>query len=224
MKKEKAPVQAKKKPVRYKQREINLLEALRNAESADSRAKKGKSSKGFTVALAALAVIAAAGGYFMLYMHRQDLIDERDRLEYEIYSPAMLGQVYKAEQLQLKNDYLMALYKAAELQLMPLENADSQYLFYKTDLFTRIRQQFNGKIHLNEIMIDDAELQLTLTAQRPAEAAKFVKRLRDSGQFADISYTGFSADGVVTDNEAAAEFAITCRFAEKPQTAEGGEG
>ena len=78
------PVQAKKKPVRYRRREINLLEALRYAESADSRAKKEISTKGFIVALAALAVIAAAGGYLMLYMHRQELVDERDRLEYFI--------------------------------------------------------------------------------------------------------------------------------------------
>ena len=223
MKTEKKSVRAKEKPVGYKKKEINLLAALEFADYERTHAKKG-SSNGFLAVLAALVVIAAAGGYFLLYMHRQELADENNRLELELNSSLTLGQVYKAEQLRLKNKYLLDLEKAAAIQLMPLENASSQFLFYEADLFEKIREQFDEKIRLNKIVIDGAELKLTLVAERPAEAALFVKRLRDIGQFADITYSGFSADGAVTDNEAAVEFVISCRFTEKQQTAERGEG
>lgn len=200
------PSTAKIQKIKVRPREINLIRAMHEAESEKVREKK-KGRPGWLVyAVCAGIILAAAASYAAVMLNHIQLEDENNDILMQI--DMSQEQLDQAEQLSLKNDWLSELKARTGTQLSPLSDADSQYGYYTTELFTRIRRQFNGKITVNSIELSDSRLTLTLSASEPSDAAELVKRLRDDRLFSDISYSGF------TSGDSDTMFSIVCSLDE----------
>lgn len=210
--------EAKNPKVKISPREINLVKALQDAEAADRRlAKKGKVGAKLYVA-AGLLVVVVVGVYAALFMYRKDLTEQRDTQLLTWNDPEYISMVQLSEELAYESDYMKRLESSTMQQIAPLEDQFRRYEFYTADLYKVIRAEFDGKINIRAISAKEEILTLELIAQTPADAAKFVSRLRSTGAFYNIEYSGFTE----ADDDSSAEFSITCHLTE-PAGEEGGE-
>lgn len=191
MNKDTQPSAAKSQRLRVRPREINLIRAMREAESEKIREKKESRPGRPVYAVCAGIILVAVISYAAVLLNHTQLENENNDILAQIETSQ--EQFEQAEQLSLENDWLAELRRNTGAKLSPLSGADSQYGYYTSELFTRIRGQFNGRITFSSIELSDGTLTLTLSAAAPSDAAEFVKRLRSDGVFTDISYSGFSS-------------------------------
>ena len=194
----------REKPVRIKRRDIDLISALKAAKAADR--EKGRRAP--LLAAIGLAALVMAVGYLGVTLRCGRLAAENDALVQKLSDPVTVSQLEEGKQQRLRNEFLSALEKATLEDLNALSNADSRYSYLTESLFEDIGSLLGGEIALAEMSLDNDTLTLSLTAQSAGDAARFVKRLRETGLFWDISYGGFSADGET------AAFEVVCYFAE----------
>lgn len=195
----------REKPVRIKRRDIDLISALKAAKAAESRSRGRCAPLLVAIGLAALVM---AGGYLGVTLRCGKLSAENDELVQKLSDPLTVSQLEEGKQQRLKNEFLSALEKATLEELNALSNSDSRYSYLTETLFEDIGSLLGGEITLAEMSLDNDRLTLSLTSQSAGDAARFVKRLRETGLFSDISYGGFSADGET------AAFEVVCYFAE----------
>lgn len=205
------------KKAKFKRRDIDLLSALRFAESEKVREKK-RGRPGWLVYFAAAAAVAAAGaGYALAAMQNSQLSDDNDQLLSDIsFAKADLSE---ATQLSLKADWLSGLESSTSQQLAALADAGSQYGYYSSDLFTRIRRQLVNGVTIDSIELDSDTVTLSFIADKASSAAELVKRLREDEIFKWISYSGFNSG----DDESEKLFSITCGLTDEKPAEEGNE-
>lgn len=202
-KKEKVP-----KVKKIKQRDINLVTALKAAYAADERAKKKGRPSALVYFLGVIAVLGMAGFYVFKVTERDDLLSERDDMDFLVNSPLMTDQMDEAVQANLKNNYLDALEKKTAEDTLALKSAESQYEYYTDVLFSRIKAQFKNRITVTHYDLSNDTLIMDLTAEEISDAAEFVKRLREQDIFGEIAYEGF----MESDEDGTATFSLVCKF------------
>lgn len=210
------PVKEKvQKQAPIKQREINLVAALKAAKQNDKRAKKSGRPSVLVYVAGVIAVAIMAGAYISMYMKRDELTAENEDLEMTLFMQQ--DMVDEAEQQRLKRDYLKELDKNTREELLSLEEALSQYGYYGADIFDKIKGCSDGKITIDAIELENGQISLSLSAGSAADCAQYVQRLRKTELFDAIAYSGFDAGG----EDGGASYSIVCHLDGAP--VEGGE-
>ena len=203
--------------VNVKRRDIDLLRALRYSEGEKVKEKKQGRPGAIIYLIGAALVLAAAGVSTVTSLQCSLLETENDALLADI-SLAQI-EVSRAEQLELKLDWLKKLDADTAVQLSELENADAQYDYLTRDLFSRIRRQLGNGISIKSIEIEDGLVTLGMAADSQSKAAELVQRLRAEGIFTQIIYSGFTA----SEGESETVFSISCSLSDDFTVQEGAE-
>lgn len=203
--------------VNVKRRDIDLLRALRYSEGEKVKEKKRGRPGAIIYIIGAALVLAAAGVYAVTSLQCSLLETENDDLLADI-SLAQI-EVSRAEQMELKLDWLKKLDADTAAQLSELENADAQYDYLTRDLFSRIRRQLGNGTSIKSIEIEDGLVTLGMAADSQSKAAELVQRLRAEGIFTQIIYSGFTA----SEGESETVFSISCSLSDDFTVQEGTE-
>lgn len=200
---------------RVKRRDIDFIRALRSAENEKVKEQR-RGRPGGIIWIACAAVVAAAGAlYASAAMRHSQLSDQNDELLADI-SLAKI-HVSEAKQLSLKLGWAKDMEENTGGQLAALEDSGSQYEYYASDLFARIRRQFPGGTSIESIELNDSILTFSFRSDKASEAAELVQKLRSEEIFSWIDYSGFTSD----ESGSETLFTIICGLTDEMPEEEG---
>lgn len=155
--------------------------------------KKTDPSKLICLSVCGVIVLAIAGTYAFLFMQTTESTQQVSDLQSQVSDPTLLDKIKNSAQMESDANRMDQIVTAMQANDATIEKQSKLKDEITGALLMRIIECENEVVSVDSFSYADGTVTLTLTSDTENEAANYVTRLRETGAFAWVDYTGFAS-------------------------------
>lgn len=155
--------------------------------------KKTDPTKLICLTVCGVVVLAVAGTYAFLFMKANESTQQVDDLQSQVSDPTLLDKIKKSGDMKTDAEKMNKVITVMQANDKTIEKQGKIKDNITGALLMRIIECENELVSVDKFSYADGTVTLTLTSETESEAANYVARLRSTGAFAWVDYTGFAS-------------------------------